>query len=126
MLEQVNKPYIVRRLNAGVPNGKGGYTDVTEDVGTYYGRARHVALRTDPTDMSSQGITALNRTVLIFDNGPYASGIDMNVGESDIMLEGIDDGFGNVTVNPNGESYEITNVRKYDRTTQIEVKSTDG
>jgi hypothetical protein len=117
-----NRWWIVRRLT-GTPNGKGGYTDAVTDVASYAGRTREAKRGVDPTDLSGQGAVALTERIAVFDL------IGMNVTESDRLIEGEitldEDEEEVVTEKVGGEKFEITNVRKYALTTQLNLKATE-
>lgn len=124
-LEQVDTPWIVRRAGAGTYNGKGGYTDTTTDVASYYGRSRESRPSVDPTISEDQGEFARTRRVVIFDRGKIVPPL-LDIKESDKLIEGIDSGGGVIVENPNGEQFDILNVRIYDRTTQVDVSIIDN
>ena len=116
----VNVPWIVRRVQ-DIYLGGGDFKDAedggTIDVHAYPGRLREgVRARLDIGVDRSQGVIAMERRMVFFDTP------NLDITPEDILVEGLDDGNGDITEKPNGMKLVVTNVREYDFTTQCDVK----
>ncbi len=115
-MEGAEVPFIIRSTEEGVPNGRGGYTDVTEDIAAYWGRKRMRTNRTNPVQQTTQGPVIVAKEMVIFN----ATG--MGLDGTHQIIEAVESTPGDATPKPGGYTVEIENVREYPRTTQVDVK----
>lgn len=110
--------FIFRR-STGVPDGRGGYTDVATDVAAYCGFMTETRRRGEILVLTGQGLEEEPHRIFIVEEVP-----DLDARVHDLLIEAADDGTesGNVIPVAGGDMYLIFGVRHYDNSTQLDVK----